>query len=104
MTPIDVEPTTWSDGDDGPGHLIACLLEEAGGDIRAAAERILAAVPDNAQCLAALELLADLSDEPRPVAAGWARALVLPGCSDPGTRLAGPADTPTPPMPELPRR
>ena len=70
MTPIDVETTTWSDGDDGPGHLIARLLDEAGGDIRAAAEPILAAVPDDAQCLAALELLADLADEARPVVAG----------------------------------
>lgn len=46
---------------DNLDDLIAHLLDEAGGNVRAAADRILALIADDARCLAALERLADLA-------------------------------------------
>lgn len=48
---------------DGLDGLIARLLDEAGGNVRAAADRILALIADDARCVAALERLADLTAE-----------------------------------------
>jgi hypothetical protein len=41
--------------------LIAQVLHQAGRDVRAAADRILATIADDARCVAALERLADLT-------------------------------------------